>query len=63
MYLLSIFGCLFNVFFIPLFARIITRRLLFLIVMFSLGMSFCASVVVFYEVIMLKTICLVPLAD
>lgn len=61
MYLISIFGCLFNIFFLVLFGRLLPKNILFRFVLLSLFLSLSSSVLIFYEVIILKTVCIVPL--
>nr|YP_009163130.1 NADH dehydrogenase subunit 5 [Balamuthia mandrillaris]AKT94905.1 NADH dehydrogenase subunit 5 [Balamuthia mandrillaris] len=61
MYLISIFGCLFNIFFLVLFGRLLPKNILFRFVLLSLFLSLSSSFLIFYEVIILKTVCIVPL--
>lgn len=61
MYLISIFGCLFNIFFLVLFGRLLPKNILFRFVLLSLFVSLSSSFLIFYEVIILKTVCIVPL--
>ena len=61
MYLLSIFGCFFNLIFILLFNRFLDKRTVFFFVILSLFISFSCALVMFYEVVMLRSVCFVPL--
>jgi NADH:ubiquinone oxidoreductase subunit 5 (subunit L)/multisubunit Na+/H+ antiporter MnhA subunit len=61
MYLLILFGSLFNLVFLGLFGRLLSTRLLFSVVIGSLFISFVACQLMFYEIIILRSPCEIPL--